>query len=57
METKLNLEMPFRFKITIEDLETKGYGTTVVEGVSLESCFNAFVVKAKEVMKNEQSRQ
>lgn len=51
IQTEINLEMPFRYKITIEDLETKGYGTTVVEGVSVEACLQAFITKAKEILK------
>jgi hypothetical protein len=50
MSTEVTLELPYRYKITIEDLDSKRYGTTIVEGVSIEACIRAFEVKAKEFL-------
>jgi hypothetical protein len=48
LSTEVNLNFPHRYKITIEDLESKRYGTSIVEGVSVEACIRAFEIKAKE---------
>lgn len=50
MQTEIVLEMPFRFKFTIEDLDTKTHRTTVIEGVSLEACLQAFLIQAREII-------
>jgi hypothetical protein len=50
MQTEITLEMPFRFKFTIEDLDTKAHRTTTVEGISLEACLQAFLVQAREII-------